>query len=135
MQEKERGARDGGDADGVGYSVYDCGSGCEGLYLCVLSLNMKGRYRKMSKIKDLDEMSRCDECKHVFKGKDTMLVEPAKNIKMMPFHARIIGVDKDGIITSLSEPLQKGDKVLACPACHRVHLFGFDVAMDASDNS
>jgi len=82
--------------------------------------------KKMSKIKDLEEVYKCDECGHTFKGRDVLLTKPATNIKMMPLHGRVIGVDKDGIITLLSEPVLEGDRLLACPKCHRVHLFGFN---------
>ena len=78
--------------------------------------------------KDLTQEYCCDNCKKEFVGKDATLVDPINNISISPMISSFKFVDKNGIITGGREMAKKclGDKLLACPHCGDVHLFGFD---------
>ena len=83
----------------------------------------------MAKVNQDTKKYKCDECSATFIGKNVKLVKPIKNIEMHPVHSCLIFVDKSGTITG--GELKKGDKLLACPKCEKVHLFGFEQRQNA----
>lgn len=70
---------------------------------------------------------KCYNCKKEFIDKDVLLVDSPLNISIGPSFIPLIFVDKDGKIVYGNEgpDSSKGDKVLACPLCKTVHIFGF----------
>jgi len=71
----------------------------------------------------------CDHCKKEFTAKKIKLQEPVDNPGILSFTMPFKFVDKDGILTEGYEPAKKeiGDRVLTCPYCDVVNLFGFDL--------
>jgi DNA-directed RNA polymerase subunit RPC12/RpoP len=68
----------------------------------------------------------CDECKHAFKAAEIKLVDPADNVILLGH--TIMCVEKDGTICSKPNPSKAdGDKLLACPKCGQIHLFGLNL--------
>lgn len=81
----------------------------------------------MPKLQESDGTYICDECHETFSAKEIKLVSPAPNIKMVPMFNMVKFVDADDVVMcSPSLPNQEGDRLMACPYCGRVHLFGFD---------
>ena len=72
---------------------------------------------------------KCDKCEGEFVGRDAALKPVADNADMVSFSSAFKFVDKNNIITGgrAMPRADKGDKVLACPVCGAVHLFGFDM--------
>ena len=77
-----------------------------------------------------DEVYKCDVCKEKFKVGDILYQDPIENFEILTPLRPFVFVDKNGIITGGSKMASKeaGDKVLCCPYCKEVHLFGFDKA-------
>ncbi len=85
----------------------------------------------MSKFDDVkNHRFKCDGCKKEFSGSEVKLVEAADNINILSFPMPFKYVDKNNTITGGSEQpsKEKGDRVLACPNCKQIHLFGMDPA-------
>jgi len=84
----------------------------------------------MAKLSELDqeEKYKCDSCKKVFPLSEIKFVEAADNITILTPPMPFVFLDKDGIITGGSQQPSKknGDKILACPHCDKIHLFGMD---------
>jgi len=81
-------------------------------------------------VKKTDKYS-CDKCKKTFTASEVKLVEPGDRISIIPHPIMgFVYVDKNGIIIGCRQQAskEKGDKMLACPHCMYVHLFGFDFA-------
>lgn len=72
---------------------------------------------------------KCDECKKKITNNEIKLVDPIDNFKFLTPIARFTFVDKNGALISGSAQAskQEGDKVLACPYCNTIHLYGFDL--------
>jgi len=81
---------------------------------------------KFEEVKDTDKYV-CDSCKGVFNPSEIKLSDPIDNITMEPVMLTFMYVDKDGkIMGGRKQPTkEKGDKLLTCPLCDYVHLFGF----------
>ena len=73
---------------------------------------------------------KCDKCKEEFSGSEVKLVEASDNIKILTPPSPFRYIDKDGFIKGGTEQpsKEKGDRVLACPRCKQIHLFGMDFA-------
>jgi hypothetical protein len=67
--------------------------------------------------------------KKTFKAEDIEFRDPATNINIITPPAPFVYVDKIGVVTGGGKQPSKqlGDKVLCCPHCHHVHLFGLDM--------
>jgi len=80
------------------------------------------------KIRDVKGESKCEACHKTVTGKTVKLVEPTDNCKIMTPIMPFIYVDKHGTIQGGMNMADRniGDKMLACPHCDHVHLFGFD---------
>jgi hypothetical protein len=76
-----------------------------------------------------NETYQCDNCKENFKAENIEFCDPVDNINILTPPAPFIYVDKTGTVTGgTKQPSKKlGDKLLCCPHCHGVHLFGFDI--------
>lgn len=86
----------------------------------------------MAHIKDVikeNKTYKCDNCKKTFKAEDIEFRDPATNIDIITPPAPFVYVDKIGVVTGGGKQPSKqlGDKVLCCPHCHQVHLFGLDM--------
>ncbi len=70
----------------------------------------------------------CDSCKGVFNPSEVKLSDPVDNITMSPLLISFRYVDINGkIMGGQEQPTkEKGDKLLTCPLCEYIHLFGFD---------
>ncbi len=75
-----------------------------------------------------EEIYKCDECKATFKRSEIKFEDPSENFSFGP-GMRFVYVDKDNKPCGGEEAASKakGDKILACPKCNQVHLFGMDV--------
>ena len=83
----------------------------------------------MTKIQDIDEMYVCDACGYTFIGKDVELQNPIENMEIWGGFVNLFCVDKDNtIICTAPDKVKEGDRYLACPKCHAVHLCGFNVS-------
>lgn len=78
-------------------------------------------------VKDLTDFYKCDYCGKSFQGKEVGLAKPADNIDILYPPVSILAIDKKGIIIRLDSTttLRDSDRLLACPHCNKVHLFGF----------
>jgi len=81
--------------------------------------------KEFQDICEQDTLYICDDCGATFKSKEVALVAADTNITMTTPTALPILVDKNGIIKIGSPKAEEGDRVLACPKCKTVHLFGF----------
>lgn len=79
----------------------------------------------MAKITDVKDTYKCDECKRTFKASEVVLRSPIKNIDMI---RSVMVVGADDCIYSTRYGENEGDRIMHCPHCNHVHLFGFDVA-------
>lgn len=81
---------------------------------------------KYEKLEDTDKYV-CDHCKGVFSQSKIKLSDPVDNITMFP-GTSFRYVNKDGrIMNGPEQPTKEnGDKLLTCPLCDFIHLFGFD---------
>lgn len=71
---------------------------------------------------------RCDKCKHAFKAVEIKLVDPADNVTILTPGFKIVCVEKDGTICGKPNPRKKdGDRLLACPKCGQIHLYGLSL--------
>jgi DNA-directed RNA polymerase subunit RPC12/RpoP len=68
----------------------------------------------------------CDSCNKEFMGKDIILVDPLIG-DVKPFTPMAF-VDKRGKLRCGQPWSELGDRVLACPHCEHIHLYGFDPA-------
>jgi len=82
---------------------------------------------KLKELKDTD-MYICDTCKGVFRPSEIKLSDPVDNITMVPVMLTFVYMNKEGKITGgIEQPTKEnGDKLLGCPLCDSVHLFGFN---------
>lgn len=80
-------------------------------------------------IKKMDITYICDSCKKDFKANEIITVEACDNINIMTPMMPFVFIDKDEIITGGSKMADKskGDRLLCCPKCKSIHLFGFTV--------
>jgi len=78
---------------------------------------------------DQDKVYKCDECDATFKRNEMKFIEPSDNISILTPLSPFIYADKDGNPIGGSEQpsKEKGDKILACPKCGQIHLYGFDL--------
>lgn len=79
------------------------------------------------KYTEIENSFKCDDCNKTFKGKEVHLVDPVTNIDIITPPSSFMYVDKDDkIMGGGAQPsLDKGDKLLCCPHCDQIHLFGF----------
>jgi len=68
----------------------------------------------------------CDSCGETFKAKDIKLMNASPNMSRINLPVPIIIIDKSGDFIKTASDFTDGDRVLACPNCSRVHLFGFN---------
>jgi len=71
----------------------------------------------------------CENCKKEFPAEKIKLQEAFDNPGVTSLTMSFIFVDKNGKIMGGNKPAEKesGDKLLACPYCDAIHLFGFNV--------
>lgn len=68
---------------------------------------------------------KCDDCEAMFKESRVKLIKPCDNINIA--FSTVMFKDKNGkAMRGDFSSLKEGDKLLACPACGKVHLFGFN---------
>jgi hypothetical protein len=72
-----------------------------------------------------DILYKCDKCNKTFKAKEVRLEDAATNIDFLTPMRPLIFVDKDDAIKGGGTKAEAGDRVLTCPYCKEVHLFGF----------
>ena len=75
---------------------------------------------------DKDDLYQCDECKETLKAREVKLVDAATNITMLTPPMPPVLVDKDDVIRAGGIKAEEGDRVLSCPHCNAIHLFGFN---------
>lgn len=68
----------------------------------------------------------CDKCKETFKAKEIKLKAAATNIEIPTSVPSMVFVDKNGIIKGGGTLAIEGDRVLVCPKCGELHLYGFN---------
>jgi|WetSurMetagenome_2_1015567.scaffolds.fasta_scaffold855565_2 hypothetical protein len=78
----------------------------------------------MAKMSDALDWYKCDHCKHIFQGKDVKLELAHHNISFPMGGICVVSAD-DRIMRTTS--FSDGDRVLRCPSCNELHLFGFDL--------
>ena len=79
---------------------------------------------KTKKIKEM-LIYKCDDCKKTFKQSEIKKVKPSTNFHLLL--QPIYFMDFEGKAKcGMMDKLEDGDKLLACPHCEKVHLFGFD---------
>lgn len=78
-------------------------------------------------VKAANRKLRCDECKEKFGANEVVLVEAADNITILTPMIPFVYIDKDGVVKGGNEQpsKEKGDKLLTCPRCGTIHIFGF----------
>ncbi len=81
------------------------------------------------KLADLETRYVCDgDSSHTFLGKDVHTEELAPNISMRPpMGMAILILRPNGTIGGSNIP-QAPDRLMGCPICKRIHLFGFNRA-------
>lgn len=80
----------------------------------------------MVHIKDLETIYKCDECGHIFKGKEAKLKLVPNDVHFSPsLFMNFIFVDKEGKVRGGYNPPKEDDSILHCPKCEEPHLFGF----------
>jgi hypothetical protein len=77
---------------------------------------------------EIEDTFKCDGCDKTFKGKDIHLEDPASNINIIAAPSNFMYVAKDDKVLGGGDypSLDKGDRLLGCPHCKQIHLFGFD---------
>ena len=71
-----------------------------------------------------DKSYECDKCKSIFGAKEIVLVDAPTNITILTPLAPMIFIDKDGVIKSGGTGAKEGDRMLACPKCKELHMYG-----------
>ena len=74
-----------------------------------------------------DILYKCDKCSKTFKAKEVRLENAATNITFLTPMQPLIFVDKNDAIKGGGTKAEAGDRVLTCPYCKEVHLFGFNI--------
>ena len=74
-------------------------------------------------VKDIKGTYRCDTCKETFTAQEVKLEPAGTNIRIETQY--MMGVDKEGNVIAC-HVFKDGDKILHCPKCGYIHLFGFD---------
>ena len=69
---------------------------------------------------------KCDKCNRTFKAKEIKLKDAATNVNILTPICPLIFISKEGKIMAGGSHAEEGDKVLVCPYCDEVHLYGFD---------
>ncbi|MFW9871565.1 MAG: hypothetical protein ACFFG0_00505 [Candidatus Thorarchaeota archaeon] len=71
----------------------------------------------------------CEKCQKDVNAKDIKLQDPISNCEILTPLMPFIFVDKYGTITGGSKMAKEelGDKVLSCPYCDHIHLYGFEL--------
>lgn len=70
---------------------------------------------------------KCDKCSKTFKAEEVRLEDAATNVTLLTPMQPPIFVDKDDVIKGGGMKAEAGDRVLTCPHCKEVHLFGFSI--------
>ena len=81
----------------------------------------------VTKVKTKDNLTyKCDECGKSFKAEEVKLIKKAENFSI--FGQIIRYVNKDGKpMRGDYDSIKETDRLLACPYCGKVHLFGFEI--------
>jgi len=84
----------------------------------------------LKEVIEQDQTFQCDSCKKIFKARDVVFEDAIDNIKILTPLRPFLYLDKNNKIMGGSEQpsKEKGDKVLCCPHCKQVHLYGFDLS-------
>ncbi len=82
----------------------------------------------MAKLSEVTGNYKCDDCPATFKASEVELQLLGNGLSMTPLFSTIRLIASDGTIVGVgsTDNANKGDQVMCCPKCHKVHLFGFN---------